>query len=139
MVSPRNKTDEQRKSIADSGGFIGVTMFPAFLRAGTDATVENYVEAIDYVIDLVGENCVGFGTDFTQDQDQAFFDSLMHDKGDGRELTVFGDIVNPLGIRTIGEYPNLTAAMQARGWSDAKVQKVMGENWMRLLKEVWGA
>ena len=113
-------------------------MFPAFLRAGKDATVEDYVEAMDYVINLVGEDCVGFGTDFTQDQDQAFFDWLMHDKGDGRELTVFGEIVNPLGIRTISEYPNLTATMQARGWSDAKVQKVMGENWMSVLKEVWG-
>ena len=136
---PRNKTDEQLKFIADAGGFIGVTMFPAFLRAGTDATVEDYVEAMDYVIDLVGEDCVGFGTDFTQGQDQAFFDWLMHDKGDGRELTAFGKIVNPLGIRTIGQYPNLTATMQTRGWSDAKVQKVMGENWVRVLKEVWGA
>ncbi len=135
----RNKSDEQLKFIADKGGFIGVTMFPAFLRRGTDATVEDYVEAMDYVIDLVGEDCVGFGTDFTQDQDQAFFDWLIHDKGDGRELTVFGEIINPLGMRTIGEYPNLTAAMQKRGWSDAKVQKIMGENWLRVLKDVWGA
>ena len=63
--------------------------------------------------------------------------------GDGRadvgELTAFGEIINPLGMRMIGEYPNLTAAMQARGWPDSKVQKVMGENWLRLLKEVWGA
>jgi len=135
----RNKSDEQLKFIADRGGFIGVTMFPAFLRRGTDSTVVDYVEAMDYVINLVGEDCVGFGTDFTQDQDQAFFDWLVHDKGDGRELTVFGEIINPLGIRTIGEYPNLTQEMLKQGWSESKVRKILGENWLRVLKDVWGA
>jgi membrane dipeptidase len=135
----RNKSDAQLKFIADKGGFIGVTMFPAFLRRGMESTVEDYVEAMEYVINLVGEECVGFGTDFTQDQDQAFFDWLVHDKGDGRELIAFGEIINPLGMRTIGEYPNLTAAMQARGWSDSRIRKVMGENWLRVLKDVWGA
>ena len=56
---PRNKSDAQLKFIADHGGFIGVTMFPAFLRAGTAATVDDYVEAIDYVIDIAGEDCIG--------------------------------------------------------------------------------
>ena len=63
----------------------------------------------------------------------------MHDKGDGRELTVFGEIVNPLGIRTIGEYPNLTDAMVRQGWPEAKVRKIMGENWLRVLREVLDA
>ncbi len=85
----RNKSDAQLKFIADQGGFIGVTMFPAFLARGTDSTVDDYVEAMDYVINLVGEDCVGFGTDFTQDQSQEWFDWLVHDKGDGRELIAF--------------------------------------------------
>jgi membrane dipeptidase len=114
-------------------------MFPAFLRRGTDSTVVDYVEAIDYVINLVGEDCVGFGTDFTQDQDQAFFDWLVHDKGDGRELIAFGEIINPLGMRTIGEYPNLTQEMLKQGWSEAKIRKILGENWLRVLTDVWGA
>ena len=68
-----------------------------------------------------------------------FFDWITHDKGYARKLTDFGDVINPEGIRTIGEMPNLTAAMQKRGWKEARIRKVMGENWMRLLKEVWGA
>ena len=135
----RNKSDGQLKFIADQGGFIGVTMFPAFLRRGTESTVDDYVEAMDYVINLVGEECVGFGTDFTQDQSQAWFDWLVHDKGDGRELIAFGEIINPLGMRTLGEYPNLTQAMLKHGWSETKARKVLGENWLRVLKEVWGA
>jgi membrane dipeptidase len=136
---PRNKSDAQLRFIAERGGFIGVTMFPPFLRKGTQSTVADYVEAIDYVIDLVGEDSVGIGTDFTQGHDRAFFEWITHDKGTGRKLTEFGDIVNPAGIQTIGDYPNLTAAMLRAGWAAGRIRKVMGENWIRVLRDVWGA
>jgi membrane dipeptidase len=135
---PRNKSDEELKFIADRNGFIGITMFAPFLKKGIDSTVDDYVEAIDYVIDLVGEDCVGIGTDFTQGHDQHFFDMLTHDKGYARRLTNFGKIVNPLGIRTLGEFPNLTATMLKHDWSEQKIRKVMGENWINVLKDVWG-
>ena len=37
-----------------AGGFIGVTMFPAFLARGARSGVEDYVEAIEFVINLIG-------------------------------------------------------------------------------------
>lgn len=135
---PRNKSDEQLRFIVERGGFVGVTMFPPFLRRGTESTVDDYVEAIEYVIKLCGEDQVGFGTDFTQGYDRKFFEWITHDKGYARKLTEFGDIVNPAGIREIKDYPNLTAAMQKRGWKESRIRKVMGENWVRLLKDVWG-
>lgn len=112
-------------------------MFPAFLKKGNHSTVDDYVEAIDYVVNLVGEDCVGFGTDFTQGYGPEFFEWLTLDKGYARRLTEFGEIVNPDGLRTIGEYPNLTAAMGRAGWAEQKIRKIMGENWVRVLDEVW--
>jgi membrane dipeptidase len=135
---PRNKSDEQLRFIADYGGFVGVTMFAPFLKRGVEANVDDYVEAIGYVINLIGEDNVGIGTDFTQGQDQAFFDWLTHDKGRYRRLTDFGTIVNPEGIRTIGEFPNLAAAMERAGWSEARIVKIIGGNWMCVFKDVWG-
>lgn len=41
-------------------------MFAPFLKNGINSTIEDYVEAINYIVDLVGEDCVGIGTDFTQ-------------------------------------------------------------------------
>lgn len=136
---PRNKSDEQLRFIAGHGGFIGVTMFPPFLRRGVDATVDDYVEAIDYVVNLVGEDCVGIGTDFTQGYGDEFFDWLTHDKGVNRRLTRFGPVQNPQGLRTIGEMPNLTAAMERAGWPAGKIAKVMGRNWLRVFKQAWSA
>ncbi len=134
---PRNKSDEEMRFMADHGGFIGVTMFPAFLKKGIHSTVDDYVEAIDYVVNLAGEDCVGFGTDFTQGYGPEFFEWLTHDKGYARRLTDFGEIVNPEGLRTIGEYPNLTAAMGRAGWPEQKIRKIMGGNWVRVLDKVW--
>jgi membrane dipeptidase len=136
---PRNKSDEQLKEIADAGGFVGVTMFAPFLKRGIDATVEDYVEAIDYVVNLIGEDTVGIGSDFTQGYTVDFFDWITHDKGRYRRLTNFGKVINPEGIRTIGEFPNLTAAMERAGWSETRIRKIMGENWVRVFRDVWGA
>jgi len=136
---PRNKSDEEIRFIVEHGGLVGVTMFPPFLARGNHSTVEDYVAAIDYVIRIAGEDNVGIGTDFTQDQDDAFFEYLCHDKGYGLRITgPLGDVVNPAGMRTIGDFPNLTAAMEDAGWPETKIPKVMGENWLRLLTDVWG-
>lgn len=136
---PRNKSDEEIKFIVDRGGFVGVTMFPPFLAKGNNSTIEDYVATIDYVVNIAGEEAVGVGTDFTQDQDQGFFDWLTHDKGYARKLVMFEPVVNPDGIRRIGEFGNLPVAMEKAGWSERRIRRVMGENWLRVLKEVWGA
>ena len=133
---PRNKSDEQLKFIAKHNGFVGVTMFAPFLAKGVNSTVDDYVEAIDYVVNLVGEERVGIGTDFTQGYGDDFFKWITHDKGMGRKLTDFGEIINPLGMRKIGDFPNLTKAMNKAKWSDGKIENIMGENWFKLLDEV---
>lgn len=112
-------------------------MFPPFLARGAASTIEDYLDAIAYVIDLVGEENAGIGTDFTQGYGQAFFDYITHDKGDGRKLTDFGEVLNPEGIRVIGDFPNLTAAMERRGWPASRIERVMGGNWLALLGDVW--
>jgi len=135
---PRNKSDEELKFIADHGGFVGVTMFAPFLKNGINSTIEDYVEAIRYIFNIVGEDQIGIGTDFTQGHGQPFFEWLTHDKGYARRLTQFGKIVNPEGIRTLGEFPNLTEALLRDGFTETQVRKIMGENWVRVLADVWG-
>jgi membrane dipeptidase len=135
---PRNKSDEELKFIASHGGFVGVTMFAPFLKNGINSSIEDYVEAIAYIFNLVGEDQIGIGTDFTQGHGQPFFEWLTHDKGYARRLTNFGKIINPEGIRTLGEFPNLTDALLRHGFTENQVRKIMGENWLRVLADVWG-
>jgi membrane dipeptidase len=135
---PRNKSDEQLRFLADHGGFVGVTMFPPFLRRGTQATLADYIEAIAYVLNIVGEDQVGIGTDFTQGHDAAFFEWISRDKGDGRRLVQLGEITNPEGLRELKDYPNLTAALVQAGWPESRIRKLLGESWVRFLRHVWG-
>ena len=44
----------------------------------------------------------------------------------------------PVGFGTLGKYPNVTAAMERRGWAETRIRKVHGENWLRVLGEVSG-
>ncbi|MEM9681897.1 MAG: membrane dipeptidase, partial [Pseudomonadota bacterium] len=137
----RNKTDEQLKHIADNGGFVGFASYPPFMAQQGDATVDDCVTTLEYIIDIAGEDSVGMGTDFTQEQDAAFFDYLSMDKGYARRLVPKrpgGVVVMPEGLRTIGDFPNLTATMEKRGWPETRIRKVMGENWLNFLEGIWG-
>jgi membrane dipeptidase len=137
---PRNRSDEELRFMAEHGGFIGVSTYPLFLPRGYDSTVADAVAAIDYVIGLVGEDRVGFGTDFLQDQDQAFLDWVAHDKGTARRVLVRrGDGAPPMpkGLDRLSDYANLTAAMAGRGWGEGRIRKVLGGNWLRLFEAVW--
>ena len=136
---PRNKTDAQLKLLAGHGGFVGFATYTPFLPNGDASTVDDCLDGIAHFIGIMGEDNVGIGTDFTQDQDAAFFAWLGADKGTGRRVTTGAPGVppQPKGLEKIEDFPNLTAAMLARGWSEARVRKIMGENWLRFLEQVW--
>jgi membrane dipeptidase len=136
---PRNKTDGQLRTIVERGGFVGIATYPPFMKSGAATTLDDCIDVFDYAIRLCGEANIGIGTDFTQGQDEAFFDWLRHDKGYARRMVPTrgtAPFVNGLG--TLAEYPNLTRAMQKRGWSEARIRGVLGENWLRFLGDVWG-
>jgi membrane dipeptidase len=134
---PRNKETRQLRAVAERGGLVGVTMFPPFLPRGTASTVDDYAAIIEWMVDRCGEDHVAYGTDFTQGHDEAFFEWITRDKGYARELTRFGEIKNPKDIERIEDTPNLTAALERRGWPAARIEKVMGANWVAYLGRVW--
>lgn len=137
----RNKSDELLEECARGGGIIGVSLFAPGLAAGNDATIEDYLDAMAYVVDLVGEDHVGIGTDFSLDHARPGPWMLWanRDKGTARTLTEFGSvkISKPRGIQRITEMPNLTAAMLARGWPRTRILKLLGGNWLRVLDAAW--
>jgi membrane dipeptidase len=139
---PRNRTDQELRMVAEGGGMIGVPAIPWFLVSGVDSTIHDYVDAIEYTVGLVGDDHVGIGTDFMQDQSEGFVRMVLRDKGYGRTLTegvlnVFATTPMPSGFRRISDFPRLTATLQERGWSERRIRKVMGENWIRYFGEVW--
>jgi len=135
---PRNKTDEAIKAVAKKGGVIGANIFPPFLSAGSKATIEDFIDVIDYLVRLVGLVHVAIGTDFTEGQPREFFDWILTGKSKkGPSLELEYPIVNPKGIQSATDFPNITRALLARGYVESDVKKIMGENLLRLFEEVW--
>jgi membrane dipeptidase len=139
---PRNKSDAEMRSVADGGGLVGVTLFPWFLKRGAAATLDDYVDALEYTVNVVGEDHVGIGTDFTDGHREEFFEWILRDKGYGRMLVTetpkaVSALVLPRGMTGIPDFPKICERLEGRGWPEARIRKVLGANWCRVLDEVW--
>lgn len=137
---PRNKTDDQLRTIIKAGGFVGVATYPPFMAKGAASTLDDCIDLFEYMIGICGEENIGIGTDFTEGQDEAFFDWLRHDKGYARRMVpTRGTAPLVKNLENLSQYPNLTAAMERRGWSEKRIEGVLGGNWLRYLAGIWRA
>jgi len=133
----RNKETHQLRAVAERGGLVGVTMFPPFLPKGSASTVDDYAEIIDWMVNVCGEDAVGYGSDFFQGYGPEFSEWLTRDKGYARLLAQLGEFKNPAGMERIEYTPNLTAALERRRWPASRIEKVMGQNWLAYFRRVW--
>ena len=136
----RNKTDDALKLLADKGGVVGATAWPPFLRNGWESTLTDFGDAIEDMVERVGINHVGVGTDYTQDQSKEWFDVLMSQQGTKflpRRLEYPEVPTHPEGLETPDKMSNIAAELTERGFTESDVSKILGGNWLRLLGQVW--
>jgi membrane dipeptidase len=114
--STRNLTDKQLDAIKESDGMVGLNFAVGFLREDgkneEDTPLDVMVQHIDYLVERIGIDRVGLGSDF----DGA---TMPRDLGDAAGL------------------PKLVAALRARGYDDAALRKIAHENWVRVLRKTW--
>ena len=143
---PRNKQDEALKLLASKGGIVGTTPFCNFLPTRFDSTLEDYIDAVDDMVQRVGIDHVAVGTDSTHDQPLSFWHYIAAQQGTKYPSTFAPsdlDYLNlsfqPKGLDTPAQFPNLAEALLRRGYSTADTVKILGGNWMRIFTEVWQA
>jgi membrane dipeptidase len=111
---PRNLEDDQLLAISERGGVIGLVLYNDFLKTGIeDPTLEDVFAHADYIINLCGEDHVGIGSDL-----------------DGADVNDF-----PQEIRTVADLPKIAEYFLKKGYSEERVRKIMGGNFLRVLKE----
>ncbi|WP_367110134.1 dipeptidase [uncultured Psychrobacter sp.] len=112
----RNLTDRQLAAIKDSGGLVGVNFDVAFLRSDgqrdTQTSLDVIVDHLAYLVDHLGEDQVGFGSDF-----------------DGCLL--------PDELADVSDMDKLIARMQQRHFSDTLIEKITSKNWFEFLDKIW--
>ena len=106
----RNLTDKQLTAIGETGGMVGVNFATSYLRPDgrqdADTPVDLVIEHLEHILKHVGEDGVGFGSDF-----------------DGAKI--------PAGIGNAAGLQNLVQVMRARGYGEPLIEKLCYRNWLR--------
>ncbi len=119
----RNISDERIKTIAKTGGVIGLQFFSVVLanEVNDRANVDDLVHHIDHIVEVAGIDHVCLGPDF------------LEPKLIKRSIDYYAQ-----GIENITKLPLVTDALISRGYSDNDIRKILGENILRVYKQIIG-
>lgn len=131
----RGRTDEALQACAERGGVIGITPFFA-KKAGPSTLTDDLMEQVDYTVDLVGVDHVGFGSDldFRNSVTRAAY---IHKHPERVDVTYHTPMDKSWGYGWLEYMPNFTKGLVARGYSDSEIKGILGENFVKLFKKVW--
>ncbi|HXG50889.1 MAG TPA: dipeptidase [candidate division Zixibacteria bacterium] len=126
LENPRNLDDDQLKAIARQGGLVGILALPERV-ARKDATLDDLIKHLEYMIDLIGIEHVALGMDFV--------------KYDGPRT--LKDRHHPLhkpplvkGFEEIEDLPNLIDGLLRRGYREEDIAAILGGNYLRVLRTI---
>lgn len=144
--SPRNITDEQARAIAATNGLIGAVGFPAFVADSPRPSLDQFIDHIVYFGNLIGIDHVGLGIDYfngqvpvaNPDEISTWYDAIIASGRWTPQAYPPPPYHYPDGLDTPRGFPNLTARLSERGFSDDEVKKIVGGNWVRVFRDVWG-
>ncbi|MBS0416910.1 MAG: membrane dipeptidase [Proteobacteria bacterium] len=143
---PRCVTDDALRAMANRGGVAGIVFWPYLTRKDTP-TAADVIRHIEYAINVCGEDHVGIGTDVSAspvDRTPQFEKSnrelikrlvaeRIFDRGRPEDLYLFvTDLNHARRFETLG------SLLSRRGHSDARIAKILGGNFARVMTEVWG-
>jgi membrane dipeptidase len=143
---PRNKTDDELRLVAESGGFVGIYFMP-FLNPSGHATAADVVAHLEHAIEVCGEDAVGIGTDGTVtgiDDLDAYRLALVEHVAERQAAGVgaAGERADTLpfvlDLSGVDQFHRLITLLEQRGHSWSRIEKIMGRNFVEYAARVWG-
>jgi membrane dipeptidase len=136
----RGASDDLLRAVANNGGYVGIVLVPFFLTTESRVTLDHFLKHVDYVAGLIGVDHVGIGTDWAPPvppQLQTLLTEEVRRIGFRSEHRVdWGATIDELPDWT--DWPNITRALVAQGYSDNEVRGIVGGNFLRTLRDVVG-
>ncbi|MGY8986525.1 MAG: dipeptidase, partial [Sphingomonadales bacterium] len=140
---PRAKTDDQLKHVAEKGGMVGIAALGYFVGPDPDGatTIETYVDHVEHALNICGEDHVGICTDFAL---QGLSPWATRENWYEPRLKMFDPSYQVRWPPYIMEldvperFLNVTQILKDRGHSEAKIEKILGLNWIKYFREVIG-
>jgi membrane dipeptidase len=143
---PRNTSDETIKAVADKGGVVGVYWMP-FLTLDSHPKGEDLLRHVEHIANVAGEDHVGIGTDngvLPQSMDAEATRKLNEWAAQrikagiaapGEGLNVWPMVAD---YNSVDRYRRFANDLAKRGWSEARLEKLMGGNFLRVYRDAWG-
>ena len=149
MPNVRAISDKLCDAIAGTGGVIGITAISDFHTRGSNnyqkhgsrspqATMAQHLDQYDYVKKRVGIDHVALGSDFVCGWGDELELNTEGHLGWTTDMLSDGPIHLVEGYKDISEIGNVIKGLKDRGWSNKELNKLLGGNWLRLYKQVWG-
>jgi membrane dipeptidase len=143
---PRNVDDAELRALADKGGVAGIIFWP-YLRIDKQPMAIDVIRHLEHAINVCGEDHVGIGTDGdvapvkrSPEWERENREWVRESKQDGifaatrpEDLYTFIPDLN-----VANRFELVAARLSKRGHSDARIEKLLGRNFARVMREVWG-
>jgi membrane dipeptidase len=121
----RTIDDEQIKALAQTGGVLGVNAIATMVA--TEPTLDKLVDHISHIADLVGVDHVGLGLDFVKDDGPLYLEDEIFSVGQNKLIPEFENEDDMI---------NITECLVRRGFKEDEIVKILGGNFLRVLKQV---
>jgi len=142
---PRNQPDDNLRSLANRGGYLGIYLMPYLVASPTVPTREHVLNHLLHAIDVCGSDHVGIGSDGAiqgvdaSPAQRAALEQIRARRaqagvgapGDDRDPYV-PDLNGPDRLQVIA------AELERRGQPAAVIEKVLGANFQRVIGDIWG-
>jgi membrane dipeptidase len=132
----RNKSDTVLKALAESGGMLGLSLYPHHLNEGSRCTLEDFCTMIARTAEVMGMEQIGFGSDLCQNQPDTVVAWMRNgtwtrdtDFGEG-SANAPGFPDQPTWFRDNRDFKGIQAGMRAVGFSNTDIAKIGGGNWL---------
>ena len=139
---PRNKTDEAIKLLVERGGVIGANAFPMFFEKGFETGLDEYLDAIDYLVQMVGIDHVAIGTDFCMEQTRPWFEWLFASQGkipapEGSVAFTPEPYRHLKDFESPADWENVYEGLKKQNYTECDTKKILGKNWLKLFSKAW--
>ena len=140
----RNKSDPVLKALGDSGGMLGLSLYPHHLAGGGGCTLQSFCDMAAATADLIGPQNLGIGSDLCQDQPDSVVTWMRTgrwtkgvDFGEG-SATNPGFPPMPGWFQDNTGFAAIRQGLRAAGLSEADTDAIMGGNWLRFMADSFG-
>lgn len=146
--SPRNKTPEVIRALADRGGVIGAAFWApmAYREANTRPKFSDFLDHVERLVEEAGIDHVGIGSDLGEGESREYYEGMFA-RGGGLypEVTeLLGDWYDfdgrmVEGLESTVALPLVTAGLFQRGFKQDDIAKLLGLNFLRVLRQAWAS